>query len=214
MTHESFEALFRQCHYRFQNLELLQQALTHRSFHHQHNERLEFLGDALLETIISAYLFREHPHLSEGELTRLRMLMVRGEHLAQLAKQLKLGDYLRLGLGERKAGGIRRQSILADAFEALIAAIYLDSNYLQCEQSVLLIFAAALKDLSRKSLQKDAKTTLQEYLQQRGFPLPVYELISETGPDHQPLFEVAVRSASLEVLAQASSRKKSRTIGR
>lgn len=194
--------------YHFARPELLQQALTHRSHRGQNNERLEFLGDSLLQTVISSYLYRERPRLSEGELTRLRMTLVRGSTLSALAQQLGLGPYLQLGPGERKSGGRRRESILEDALEAVIAAIFIDSDFLTCEKFVLRIFHGQLAALpERAELLRDSKTKLQEWLQARGLPTPSYEIIREEGSSNERIYEVQARSENLTVRAMASTRK-------
>lgn len=194
--------------YHFTQRHLLMQALTHRSHSASHNERLEFLGDALLETIISAALYQRHPHAPEGDLTRLRAAVVKGSNLADIAQQLNLGSYLQLGDGERKSGGHRRDTILADAVEAIIAAVYLDSDFGQCEQFTLTLFADSLAALPSAEKLKDPKTRLQEYLQGRGIPLPIYTLVQEIGPEHARQFTIKVESQEKTAQATASSRKK------
>lgn len=192
----------------FACMDLLQQALTHRSHSAEHNERFEFLGDALLETIISAALYQQFPNAPEGDLTRLRAAIVKGSNLVTIAEKLTLGEYLQLGAGERKSGGKRRESILADAVEAIIAAIYLDSDFSTCEKVTLKLFADNLAGLPDPELLKDPKTRLQEWLQGRGLPLPAYELICEYGPEHAREFTMAAVSENHRATASASSRKK------
>lgn len=194
--------------YHFANRALLTQALTHRSHSAKHNERLEYLGDALLETIISAALYHRRPTAPEGDLTRLRAAVVKGTNLAEIAKNLNLGDFLQLGDGERKSGGHRRDTILADAVEAIIAAVYLDSDFAQCEQFTLTLFADSLAALPSAENLKDAKTRLQEYLQGRSLPLPTYSLIKEEGPEHARQFTIRVESEQKSAVATAGSRKK------
>lgn len=195
--------------HQFQEVAYLQQALTHRSFGAVNYERLEFLGDALLEAIISSYLYRHRPNVPEGDLTRLRAKIVNGENLAKIANHLGLGQYIRLGAGERKSGGHRRASILADCVEALIGAVYLDSDFITCERYVLKLFAEDLQELPDKALEKlkDPKTQLQEWLQERNLPLPVYTIISETGPPHDRTFEVIGQSEDYQARATATTRK-------
>lgn len=202
------DRLQRELGYQFSNPALLEQALTHRSHSAQHNERFEFLGDALLETVISAYLYRNRPRTPEGDLTRLRASIVNREQLAIIARELDLGREMRLGQGEMKSGGHRRDSILADAVEALIAAVYLDSDFTTCEQTTLMLFAPALDALPDAQSLKDAKSRLQEYLQGRGLPLPSYEIVSESGPEHARVFEIEAKSGEFVVNARGSSRKK------
>jgi ribonuclease III len=188
--------------YRFRDPVLAQLALTHRSIGKPNNERLEFLGDALLGAIIAEMLYEVHPKASEGELSRLRAQLVNGQALAQVARELELGDELKLGPGELKTGGFRRDSILADAFEALVAAVYLDAGFEACRDVVRGLFGERIAALRRSS--KDAKTRLQEWLQAGGWPLPQYDLIASHGEDHAKTFDVScVISEPLPVQAQA-----------
>lgn len=173
----------------FRNPTLAVLALTHRSVGKPNNERMEFLGDALLGAIVAELLFEVHPNASEGELSRLRAQLVNGEALAVIARELALGDVLKLGPGELKSGGFRRDSILSDAFEALIAAVYMDDGFDACRQVVRRLFMPRVAELKRSS--KDAKTRLQEWLQGRGLPLPVYELTDSYGEDHAKTFDVS-----------------------
>lgn len=174
--------------YRFRDPSLADLALTHRSAGRPNNERLEFLGDAFLGAIVAEMLYEAHPNASEGELSRLRAQLVNGQALAAIARELELGDRLRLGPGELKSGGFRRESILADAFEAMIAAVYLDGGFDACRQVLRTLFSERVAALPRSS--KDAKTRLQEHLQARGWPLPRYELIGSYGDDHAKQFDV------------------------
>lgn len=195
--------------YHFNDNQLLTRALTHRSHHAMHNERLEFLGDALLETICSIWIYRNRPAVPEGDLTRLRASIVNGNNLADIARRLELGKYLHLGPGEMKSGGARRDSILADAMEAIIAAIYLDSDYPTCEQITLSLIAQDLTALPETAISlKDAKSQLQEYLQGRSLPLPQYDILGEYGPEHAREFEVRATSGIYSAIARANSRKK------
>lgn len=175
--------------YRFRDPALADLALTHRSVGRPNNERLEFLGDAFLGAVVAEMLFEVHPHASEGELSRLRAQLVSEPALAERARELRLGDVLKLGSGELKSGGFRRDSILADAFEALVAAIYRDGGYLACREWLQAIFAKPLAEAGPP--QKDPKTRLQEWLQGRGWPLPRYELLAERGDEHARIFDVA-----------------------
>ncbi|UNK50392.1 ribonuclease III [Lysobacter sp. S4-A87] len=177
--------------YRFNDQGLLDQALTHRSAGAPHNERLEFLGDALVNLIVAEALYTRWPRADEGALTRARAELVRESALAPIARELELGARLTLGPGEMKSGGHRRDSILADALEALIGAIYLDSDFQACRSAVLPWFEAAIAALPPPhKVGKDAKTRLQEWLQGRQKPLPVYALLSESGEDHAKSFVV------------------------
>jgi ribonuclease III len=188
--------------YRFRDPVLAQLALTHRSIGKPNNERLEFLGDALLGAIIAEMLFEAHPKASEGELSRLRAQLVNGQALALVARELELGDELKLGPGELKSGGFRRDSILADAFEALVAAVYLDAGFEACRDVVRELFGERIAALRRSS--KDAKTRLQEWLQAGGWPLPQYELTASHGEDHAKTFDVSCTiSEPLPVQAEA-----------
>ncbi|TCV97503.1 RNAse III [Luteibacter rhizovicinus] len=175
--------------YRFRDPNLATLALTHRSAGRPNNERMEFLGDALLGVLVAELLFEAHPNASEGELSRLRAQLVNGQALAVIGRELELGDDLKLGPGELKSGGFRRDSILADAFEALIAAVYLDAGYDACRTVVRELFTPRVAALKRSS--KDAKTKLQEWLQGKGLPLPTYDLKDSYGEDHAKLFDVS-----------------------
>jgi ribonuclease-3 len=174
--------------YRFADEELLRLALTHRSAGRPHNERLEFLGDALVNLVVAEMLFDARPRADEGELSRLRAQLVSEAALAERARELELGDGLRLGSGELKSGGFRRASILADAFEALVAAIYRDGGYAACRDWLRGVFARPVADAGAP--RKDPKTRLQEWLQGRGLPLPQYELVAEHGEEHARRFDV------------------------
>ena len=175
--------------YRFRDPALAELALTHRSIGKPNNERLEFLGDALLGAVIAELLYEVHPKSNEGELSRLRAQLVNGQELAMVAREMALGDDLKLGPGELKSGGFRRDSILADAFEALVAAVYLDGGFDACRTTVRELFGERIAALRRSS--KDAKTRLQEYLQAGGWPLPNYELTDSHGEDHAKTFDVS-----------------------
>ena len=180
------------------NLELYQQALTHSSYAHEkghrriHNERLEFLGDAVLELIVSDYLYLQYPHLSEGKLTKLRADLVCEASLARLAFSLNLGQFLRLGRGEIVGGGASRPSLLGDAIEALIGALYLDLGIEQCREYVMDLYQPILKELKEGALRPDYKTLLQEFAQARYAVTPVYRIVDESGPDHDKIFEAEV----------------------
>ncbi|MDR6671783.1 ribonuclease III [Xanthomonas sp. 1678] len=176
--------------HRFADPQLLAQALTHRSAGAPHNERLEFLGDSIVNQLIAEALYRRWPKADEGALTRARAELVREASLASIGRQLELGERLTLGPGEMKSGGHRRDSILADAVEAVVAAIYLDAGFEACRAVILPWFETALAALPVGKAEKDAKTRLQEWLQARQRSLPAYELISETGDDHAKLFRV------------------------
>lgn len=190
--------------YRFRQAQLLQRALTHRSYASEHNERLEFLGDSVLGCVIAGYLYSNYPQLSEGELSRLRSNLVREDTLAVLAQQLDLGSHLRLGEGERKSGGFRRPSILADAMEALFGAVLLDGGYAAAEKVVLGFYVPYLEKVDVQTLGKDAKTLLQEYLQGRHIPLPSYSVIATQGQAHEQSFEVECAIPSLKIATRGA----------
>ena len=176
------------------NFKLYEQALTHSSYAHEkghrksHNERLEFLGDAVLELIISDYLYETYPHLSEGKLTKLRADLVCEASLARLAFEFNLGQYLRLGKGEVMGGGNTRPSLLGDSIEALIGALYLDRGLENCRSYVLRLFEPILQELQEGVLRRDYKTLLQEFSQARFSVTPAYRIIDESGPDHNKEF--------------------------
>jgi len=188
--------------YVFAQPQLLLRALTHRSYNSEHNERLEFLGDSVLGCVISKYLYSQYPQLTEGELSRLRSNLVKEETLVLFAQQLNLGSLLHLGEGERKSGGFRRPSILADAMEALLGAIFLDGGYAAAEQTVLKLFVPYLAKVDVNTLGKDAKTLLQEYLQAKRIPLPTYSVIATQGEAHAQLFQVECAIPTLAISAR------------
>ncbi|MCP5206163.1 MAG: ribonuclease III [Hahellaceae bacterium] len=187
---ENFARLERSIGYEFTSESLLELALTHRSLGHLNNERLEFLGDSLLNMVIAEYLYRQFPKLKEGQMSRQRAGLVRGTTLAEIAREFKLGDYILLGSGELKSGGFRRDSILADAVESIIGAIYLDSGFEVCRERILAWYERRLDALSDKGIQKDSKTRLQEFLQSRQEPLPNYVVVNVTGEAHAQTFYV------------------------
>ncbi len=196
--------------YAFQDPELLQRALTHRSHGPGHYERLEFLGDGLLNLVAAELLFERRPHASEGDLSRLRSRLVRDRTLAQIAQELELSQFLRLGQGEKKSGGYLRESILADVIEAVIGAVFLDGGFHEARRVVRALLDDRERALPDADALKDPKTRLQELLQGRGHDLPVYEVMAETGADHIKRFEVECRVDGLAeaVRAEAGSRRK------
>lgn len=195
--------------------QLYEQALTHRSASGANYERLEFLGDALLGFIIGESLYRHVPKASEGELSRLRAALVKGDTLASIARERGLGDYLRLGPGELKSGGFRRDSILADTVEALIGAHYLVLGMDATREFVLGLYAERIESLPSAETLKDPKTRLQEYLQGRGLALPEYTLLETSGEAHRQVFRISCRVAvrDLTVEAVGSSRRKAEQAG-
>lgn len=196
--------------YQFKQLEKLQLALTHRSAAQQHNERMEFLGDAVLGAVISEQLYKKFPQADEGQLSRLRSFLVKEKALFELAQSFDLGDYLNLGSGELKSGGFTRRSILADAFEAIIAAIYLDAGFENTKTFILNIYQDKLSSLSLDMAKKDAKTRLQEWLQGENLQIPVYQVIAEEGKDHAKTYTVScqIEYQSITTQGQAKSRRK------
>ena len=183
------ERLEQRLGHRFQRAELLEQALTHRSYGSPHNERLEFLGDGVLGCVIAQELFTRYPALSEGDLSQMRASLVRKEALAAVARDLGLGECLRLGEGESASGGSARPSILADTLEAVYGAVFLDAGYESAREVVRSTFGVALEALDPRGPVKDAKTRLQELLQGRGQGLPNYHVATQ-GAAHQQVFEV------------------------
>ena len=203
------DVLYGKLGYVFKQPELLQRALTHRSYSAEHNERLEFLGDSILGCVIAKHLYSNYPQLSEGELSRLRSSLVREETLATLARQIGLGSHLKLGEGELKSGGFRRPSILADALEALFGAILLDSDFSASEQAVLNLYVPHLETMDANKLGKDAKTLLQEYLQGKHMPLPNYNVLAVQGEAHAQLFEVecVIPASNISARGSGSTRR-------
>ncbi|MDP3513603.1 MAG: ribonuclease III [Sulfuritalea sp.] len=179
--------------------ELLRQALTHRSFGSSHNERLEFLGDSLLNCIVAAALYQRFAALKEGELSRLRASLVRQETLAEIARGLGLGELLQLGEGELKSGGARRPSILADALEALFGAIYIDAGFDAVRRVIERLYEPAMTRIDPNDSGKDPKTALQEILQGRHLPLPRYTLLATSGEAHAQQFEIECVVADLGI---------------
>lgn len=176
--------------HRFETQRLLRQAMTHRSASSVHNERLEFLGDSILGLVIAEALYQKFPKVAEGDLSRMRAAIVCGRSLAKLGKKMGLGDFLSLGQGELKSGGYRRESILADAVEAIIGAIYLDNGMDTIRQVIINWFEPQLKVIEPGVSQKDPKTRLQELLQSRQKPLPAYDVIATQGQAHNQQFTV------------------------
>jgi ribonuclease-3 len=201
--------LERQIGYQFNNHSLLEQALTHRSHGSQNNERLEFLGDGVLNFIIAHQLFQHFPKLSEGDLSRMRAQLVKEPTLCEIAIGLSLGEHLRLGEGELKSGGWRRPSVLADAFEAMVGAAYLDGGFEAAEQVVIRLFTPLLEKLDPKSIGKDPKSMLQEYLQSRKLDLPEYKVLATEGEAHCQTFRVQCHIASLNIstIGEGTSRR-------
>lgn len=190
--------------HRFRHGELLEQALTHRSFGIPHNERLEFLGDGVLGCVVAEALLARFPHLSEGELSRMRASLVRKEALAAAAADLELAGYLRMGQGESASGGAQRPSILADALEALFGAVFLDGGYACARDAVLATLGGALAATDELTNAKDPKTRLQEVLQARRQGLPRYAVVATRGAAHEQVFEVECSVDGLDLHARGS----------
>jgi ribonuclease-3 len=203
-------ALSKRIGYNFNDQDILLQALTHRSAKGLHNERLEFLGDSILGFVIAEVLFNKFPEHDEGDLTRMRSSLVKGVTLAKLGRDFKLGEHLILGAGELKSGGHKRDSILEDAVEAIIGAVYLDSDEETCKALILSWFNHHLNIIKPGNEQKDPKTRLQEYLQGRKIPLPEYEVIEVSGQSHNQQFTVKCLTSVIdtEVIAKGTSRRK------
>ena len=192
--------------YEFNDIDLLRRALTHRSVSKNNNERLEFLGDSVLGCIISEELYSRHTSIDEGQLSRLRSHLVRGNTLANLAKKLSISENLILGQGELKSGGFRRESILADTFEAILGAIFLDSDYLTVKRVTMLLFSDLLNDAKAEDSLKDFKTQLQELLQKKGHSLPLYELLETKGKDHNAIFYVSCHVEELKITVEKNAK--------
>ncbi len=190
--------------YECRDASLLEAALTHRSAGGPHNERLEFLGDAVLNCVIAMLVYREFGAANEGDLSRFRASLVSGEALAVIANEIQLGEHVRLGSGELKSGGFRRKSILADTLEALFGAICLDGGFEAAAKVIERLFASRLDRLPTAAELKDAKTRLQELLQARGLPLPVYAVESTSGQAHNQIFECSCAVEPLRLKASAS----------
>ncbi|WWO96866.1 MAG: ribonuclease III [Candidatus Dasytiphilus stammeri] len=196
--------------YNFKNSFLLQQALTHRSSHSNHNERLEFLGDSILNYVIANALYHRFPRENEGEMSRMRATLVRERTLSEIARDFNIGPYLYLGAGELKSGGKKRDSILADTIEAIIGGVYLDSNISIVESVILQWFQLRLKTITPGKKQKDPKTKLQEWLQSQHLPLPKYCLMKIKGEAHDQIFTMSCKVQTIIPvgMGMGSSRRK------
>lgn len=210
MVQSDLQRLSRRLGYEFKTRTLLKQALTHCSASSENNERFEFLGDSILSFVIANALFEMFPEQSEGQLSRLRAFLVKGEMLAEIATEIELGDYLYLGQGELKSGGFRRASILADALEAIIAAVFLDGGIQASQQLILNLYRTRLDDESLHDNLKDAKTQLQEYLQAEKRPLPEYNLTKIEGEEHEQVFHVSCKVSGIKKVTsgQGPNRRK------
>ena len=204
------DKLERKIGYQFNDADLIHLALTHRSAAGKHNERLEFLGDSILSFVIADDLYHRFPKVNEGDMSRMRATLVRGHTLAELGREFELGDYLKLGPGELKSGGFRRDSILADAVEAIIGAVYLDSDTEVVRRIILSWYQSRLDAIQPGVSQKDPKTRLQEFLQGRRNPLPVYTVTNIKGEAHNQEFMVECEVAGVDkpVIGKGTSRRK------
>ena len=206
---KNLQILSAKLHYIFRHAELLTQALTHRSYSAVNNERLEFLGDGVLNFIIAHQLFSRFPNLPEGDLSRLRAQLVREETLALIAIELQLGEQLKLGDGELKSNGWKRPSVLSDALEAIFGATYLDGGFSAVELVVLHLYSDLLEKIDPKSIGKDSKSLLQEYLQGKKIDLPNYKVTEIIGEAHAQTFRVSCHITKLNIMTQGvgSSRR-------
>jgi ribonuclease-3 len=188
---------------------LLRQALTHRSFGQPNNERLEFLGDSVLNCVVAAMLYARFGNLDEGDLSRLRANLVKQQALYEIAQRIGLSDHLQVGEGERRSGGHRRPSILADALEGIVGAVFLDAGFTAAERMITALYEPVLRSVDPLTLGKDAKTLLQEWLQSRKLPLPVYSVVATHGAAHSQMFEVecAIPRLKIQVLGSGASRR-------
>ena len=209
MDKERQASLGRIIHYTFHDPSLIIMALTHRSFSSQHNERLEFLGDSVLSFLIANELYKRFPRIDEGDLSRLRAQLVKESSLSHIALSIGLGDFIRLGEGELKSAGWRRPSILADTFESIIGAIYLDGGIESAQQFVLRFFDMQLNEIDPKLIQKDAKTLLQELLQSKKSDLPIYTVVSIEGEAHSQTFtiECLIKKSNIKTQGVGNSRR-------
>lgn len=208
--HPHIDRLYRRLDYHFRKTTYLQQALTHCSAGEKNYERLEFLGDSILNLVITNALYQQYPKRSEGQLSRLRAFLVKGDMLADIATEIDLGSYLLLGQGELKSGGFRRRSILSDALEAVFAAIFLDSDFSHAQNVILSLYKDRLHDETLDAESKDPKTQLQEYLQAQKHPLPKYSVKKIIGEEHDQIFHIVCHSATLNLSTegQGETRRK------
>lgn len=205
----NLDELQRQLGHRFADDSLLRQALTHRSYGQPNNERLEFLGDSILNCVVAAMLYRHFARIDEGDLSRLRANLVKQQSLVEIAQRLGLSAYLLLGEGEAKSGGFRRPSILGDTVEAIVGAVFLDAGFGAAQSMLVALYEPILKTVDPKTLGKDAKTLLQEHLQGKRLPLPVYSVVATHGAAHSQVFEVecAIPKLQIRVLGSGASRR-------
>lgn len=205
----SLDDLQQQLGHRFADASLLRQALTHRSHGQPNNERLEFLGDSVLNCVVAAMLYRHFGRIDEGDLSRLRANLVKQQSLYEIAQRLGLSQYLLLGEGELKSGGFRRPSILGDTLEAIVGAVFLDAGFEAAQSVIVALYRPVLETVDPRTLGKDAKTLLQEHLQGKKLPLPVYAVVATHGAAHNQVFEVecAIPKLKIQVLGSGASRR-------
>ncbi len=211
---KAINALLKKLEYSFSDMGLLDEALTHRSYSSKNNERLEFLGDGILNFVIAHELFKQYPDVQEGDLSRLRANLVNKDSLAEIAGYLELGEVISLGSGELKSGGFRRPSILADAVESIFGAVYCDGGFELCRELIVRLYTKRLAlSMDLQSL-KDPKTQLQELLQSRHFSLPDYQVTTITGQAHAQVFHVkcSIDKMKIEVTGEGKSRRKAEQI--
>ncbi len=211
---KAIETLLKKLEYSFVDISLLEEALTHRSYSSRNNERLEFLGDGILNFVIAHELFKSYPDVQEGDLSRLRANLVNKDSLAEIAGHLKLGDVILLGSGELKSGGFRRPSILADAVESIFGAVYCDSGFEPCRELIIRLYASRLSSSMDLQSLKDPKTQLQELLQSRHFSLPDYQVTNIKGQAHAQVFHVkcSIEKMNIAVTGEGKSRRKAEQI--
>ena len=210
----AIKSLLKKLEYSFSDPSLLEEALTHRSYAAKNNERLEFLGDGILNFVIAGELFKLYPDVQEGDLSRLRANLVDKDSLAKIAARLELGEVVRLGSGELKSGGFRRPSILADAVESILGAVYCDSGFEVCRELIIRLYTDRLAASIDLQSLKDAKTQLQELLQSRHYALPDYKVTEITGHAHAQVFHVkcSIEKMKIEVSGEGKSRRKAEQI--
>ena len=210
----AIDALLKKLEYSFNDITLLDEALTHRSYAPKNNERLEFLGDGILNFVIADELFKSYPDVQEGDLSRLRANLVNKESLAEIATRLHLGEVIKLGSGELKSGGFRRPSILADAVESVLGAVYCDAGFDSARDLIVRLYADRLASPTDLQSLKDPKTRLQELLQSRRFALPDYQVVKITGHAHAQIFHVlcTIKQMSIDVNGEGKSRRKAEQV--
>lgn len=215
MAHEkAISSLLAKLAYEFNDIDLLDEALTHRSFSAKNNERLEFLGDGILNFVIAHEIFKQYPDVQEGDLSRLRATLVNKDSLADIANQLELGEVIKLGSGELKSGGFRRPSILADAVESILGAVYSDGGFDPCRDLIVRLYEKRLASPADLQGLKDPKTQLQELLQSRRFDLPDYQVTNVAGQAHAQIFTVkcSINKMNINACGEGKSRRKAEQV--